>query len=66
MIDIGDAVGRGRVGHPLRRCQAADAAAVDLDEADLAEVDQVPGHVDVVRGLAAGELHLAAPLRQRA
>ena len=59
-LTIGDAL-RGRiVGDLLRRADAADAAAIDLDVADLAVVDQMARHVDIVRRLAAGEPHLAA------
>ena len=55
MIDVGHALRRRIVRDLLRRADAADPAAIDLDEADLAVVDEMPRHVDVVRRLAAGK-----------
>ena len=49
VIDVGDAARDRVVGDRFRRPDAADAAAIDLDEADAAIVDEVPRHEDVVR-----------------
>ena len=65
VIDVGDAAADRIVGNALGGGEPADAATVDLDIGDLAVVDQLARHVEVVRGLAAGEADLAAPRRKR-
>ena len=57
MVDVGDPALDGVVGHLPGRPQAADATAIDLDVTDLAEIDQMLGHVAVVGRLAAGAAH---------
>ena len=66
VVDVGHAPVRGIVRDLLRWADAADAAAIDLDEADAAEVDEVARHGCIVRSLAAGELHLRRAARQGA
>ena len=65
VIDESNAFRHRMIGDLLRRTDPADAAAIDLDEADTAIVDQVLRHVDIVRAFATGELHVLAALGQR-
>ena len=60
VVDEGDTARSGEVGDLLRRADAADAPGVDLDEADLPVLHQMPRHRNVVRALAPGEAHGAA------
>ena len=64
VVHVGDAARGCIIRRALGRADAADAAAVDLYEADLSVVDQLLGHVEVVGGFAACELHLAALCRE--
>src|SRR4029077_7534589 len=51
----GDAARRSVVGDLFGWADAADAAGVDLDEADAAIVDEMARHVRIVTALAGGE-----------
>ena len=53
VVDVGDTRASRIIRCLLRRPDAADPAAVDLDVADAPVVDQMLGHVKVVRRLAA-------------
>ena len=57
---------RRDVRHLLRRPEAADAPAIDLDVADTAIFDQMLGHEAVVRRLAARRPDRPRPLAERA
>ncbi len=65
VIDEGDAALHRVISDLLGRPDAADAAGVDLDEADLAIIDEMARHIGVVAALARGQPHGAALLRQR-
>ena len=60
MIDIGHAALHSIIGNALGRAYAANAAAIDLHVGDLAVVDKLAGHVEIMRGFAAGNADLAA------
>ena len=60
MVHICDAARCCIICRALGRCDAADAAAVDLDESYSSVVDELLSHMEVVRGLAARELHVSA------
>ncbi len=57
MVDVGHAALGCIVAYILGRADAADAAAIDLDEIDLAIVDNLPRHLLIVRRLAAGDFY---------
>ena len=60
VIDVGYAAGCSIIGHPFGRSYSANAAAINLHVGDLAIVDELSGHVEIVGGLTAGNADLAA------
>ena len=63
VIDVGHALPHRIVRDLLGRADAADTPAIDLNEADLAVVDQMARHMHVVRRLRRGRAYLRSPPR---
>src|ERR1700722_3879044 len=66
VVDEGDLVGNRIVGNAFGRTDPADAAAIDLNVTNMAKIDEVLGHIEIMRSLAAGELEVFAATRKRA
>src|ERR1700690_1252663 len=64
MVHVGHAARRRIICHPLGGADASDAATVDLDELDLAIVDQMARHMKIVRAFSPGEPYVRAACRQ--
>ena len=65
VVDIGHAARRRIIGDALGWTDAADAAAIDLDIRDAPVVNQLPCHMEIVRGFAAGNADLSATRGER-
>ena len=65
VVHVGDAAFHGEIGNDLRRPDAADTPAVDLNVTDFAVVHQMPGHGHIVGRLATGKPDLGFHAGQR-
>src|ERR1700677_4758139 len=66
VVDESALVGDRIVGYALGRTDPTDAAAIHLNVTKMPKIDEVLGHIEIMRSLAVRELDAFAASRKRA